>query len=104
MTLLLEGLSFTNLILVAGCSLYVGAVHGNQSALINVSVLIMVVQFCAVIVWHCVKTCCLKMVQRRGYVNVETVPDMNIKPVNTKPEEFDENAELRDSILISDTY
>ena len=103
--LLLEGLSFMNLTLVAGCSLYVGAVHGNQSALINVSISIMVVQFFAVIVWHCVKTCCLKTVQRRGYLNIETVPsDVSTKRVNTKPDEFDETDELRDSVLISNTY
>ena len=101
--LLLQGLSFMNLVLVSGCSLYVRAVNGNQSALINVSVSIMVVQFFAVIVWHCVKTCCLKTMQRRGYLNVETVPGVNTKCVNTKPE-FNEYAELRDSILVSNTY
>ena len=105
-TLLLEGLSLMNLILVAGCSLYVVAVHGDQSALINVSVSIMVVQFSAVIVWHCVQICCLKSMQRRGYLNVETVPesDVNTRQVNAKADDFDETDELRDSVLISKTY
>ena len=104
-TLLLEGLSLMNLILVAGCSLYVVAVHGDQSALINVSVSIMVVQFSAVIVWHCVQICCLKSMQRRGYLNVETVPesDINTRQVNAKSDDFDETDELRDSVLISKT-
>ena len=106
MTLILEGLSFMNLILVTGCSLYVGAVHGNQSALINVSVSIMVVQFCAVFVWHSVKICYIKKVQRRGYLNIGTVPDVGNKQVslNTKPDEFNETDELHDSVLISNTY
>ena len=102
-TLLLESLSFTNLILVAGCSLYVGAVRGNQSALINISVSIVVVQFCAVVVWHCVKICCIncKRVQRRGYLNIETAPEVNNKQVIAKPEEFNETDGLRDSVFIS---
>ena len=105
LTLTLEGSAFMNLILVAGCSLYVGAVHGNQGALISVSVLIMVVQFCVVIVWHCVKTCCLKTMQRRGYLNIEIVSsDVSTKRVNTKPDEFNETDELRESVLISNTY
>jgi hypothetical protein len=105
-TLLLEGLSFMNLILVAGCSLYVVAVDGNQSPLINVSVSITVVQFSAVIVWHCVQIChCTKKAQKRGYLNVETVPDiMSTRQVNAKPDDFDETDELRDSVLISNTY
>ena len=72
-----------NLILGAGCSLYVVAVHGDQSALINVSVSIMVVQFSAVI-------------QRRGYLNVKTVSesDVNTTQVNAKPIDFDEADEL----------
>ena len=88
--LILEGLSLMNLILVTGCSLYVGAVHGNQSALINVSVSIMVVQFSAVIVWHSVKFAASK-----GAI---CVPDVSNKQVSTKPDEFDETDELRDSI------
>ena len=63
-TLILEGLSFMNLILVTGCSLYVVTVQGDQSALINVSVSIMMVQFSTVIVWHCVKIWCIKKIQR----------------------------------------
>ena len=102
--LILEGLSLMNLILVTGCSLYVGAVHGNQSALINVSVAITVVQFFAVIVWHSVKLCRIKKVQRRGYLNVETVPDESNKQVNTKPDEFNDTNELHESVLISITY
>ena len=78
--------------------------RGNQSALINVSVLIMAVQFFAVIVWHFVKICCIKKKLRRGYLNVETIPDVNNKQVNTKPDEFNETDELRDSVLISNTY
>lgn len=101
-TLTLEGLSLMNLILVAGCSLYVVAVHGDQSALINVSVSITVVQFSAVIVWHCVQICCVKTAHRRGCLNIETVPepDVNTRQVNAKPDDFDETDELRDSVLI----
>ena len=66
----------------------------------------MVVQFCAVIVWHSVKICCIKKVQRQDYLNVETVPDESNKQVNTKPDEFNETDELCDSesVLIGNTY
>ena len=55
----------------------------------------MVVQFSAVIVWHSVKLCCIKKVQRRGYLNVKTVPDESNKQVKTKSDEFNETDEVR---------
>ena len=55
--LVLESLSFMNLILVTACGLYIVIVQGDQSALINVSVSIKAVQFSAVVVWYCVKIC-----------------------------------------------
>ena len=92
--LLLECISFTNLIVTVGSTMYIKTAYGNQSALINVSVSVMVVQFCAVIVWHCVKICCIKTEHRRGYLNIETATNMNAEKA-----EFNENAEVRESIL-----
>ena len=37
-------------------------------------------------------------------MNVETVPNVSNKQMNTKSDEFNETDELRDSVLISNTY
>ena len=37
-------------------------------------------------------------------MSVETVPDVNNKQVNTKPDEFNETDELHDSVLIIDVH
>lgn len=77
--LLLQSLVFANLILLAGCSLYVAAVGGNnliKSFLINLSISGTVLQFCGVVLWHSIKAlkeCFIMLKERQGYLKIDNI-------------------------------
>ena len=92
---LLQAISFLNLILLAGGSLYVAAKSGSKTVLINISVAVSMIQFFMVILQHTVKLvkeCYIKK-QTRGYANLESIQ------CSTKQYDVDENTQFRDSIL-----